>query len=636
MGKRILCCMMVFLLGMAFPVLAQNGKETGEVVITATRVPEDIKHLPDAVTVITSKDIDKREVQGLYQALEGYPSISIKHNGWLGQWGYVRIRGGKNQDTAVLFDGVRIYDPSYPADDFGDLWSWFDAENLSRIEIVRGPQSALYGSNAMSGVVNLIPRKGGGPLEVRMKGGYGRYETWRGSGYIKGQEGPVGYFLGLSGVNTDGLYRDDEFRQTTVDLNLNTRPFSGRSGALGTVKLDYTLRYSYGYLNYQQWDWTSFRAYNDPHAERREQIQLHHFTLTAQPLPFWKTRLTLGYHLTRRDYLDPDDGILGYRPDGSAVTDSYFDGFYRGKVYPVVFQNDFQLRDWGTFTAGIEYYEEKADLYSATAWGTKDYDDEVHTTSYFANLFLLLLEERLAVNLGARIDDHEEFGTHFTYKIGAAYFLTDTLKLRGNLATGFRAPSIFNLYDPRYGNPDLDPERSTGGDIGLEQELFGGKLRWSLSWFNTHYKERISFNYATWHYYNSGGGVATGLESEIEARPFPWLSLALNYTYTEGQEDKYENLALVPHHQLGARLGCKWRKLALNLYYKYVGRRPAYDHKHIIADYSRVDLTGSYTLTDYAEVFFRAENLFDTDYEWAAGYRAPGFNLFAGIKIKGF
>ncbi len=628
----------VFFFGLFFPalVLAQGGTEAGEVVVTATRVETDVRHLPDSVTVVTSEEIDRREIQGLYQALEGYPSISIKHNGWLGQWGYLRLRGGKSEHTVVLFDGVRIYDPSYTANDFGDLWSWFDAENFERIEIVRGPQSALYGSNAMSGAVNLISRKGGGPFEARLKAGYGRYETWRGTGYVKGSAGPVGYFLGLSGVNTDGLYRDDEFRQTTVDLNLNTRPFSGRSGALGTLKLDYTLRYSYGYLNYQQWDWTSFKAYNDPHAERRQQIQIHHFTISGEILPWWKSRLTLGYHLTRRDYLDRDDGILGYRPDGSAVTDSYWDGFYRGRVYPVVFQNDFHLREWGILTAGVEYYEEKADFFSASSWGTKDYDDEVHTTSYFANLFLTLLEDRLAVNLGGRLDDHQEFGTHFTYKLGVAYFLTETLKIKGNLATGFRAPSLFNLYDPRYGNPDLDPEESTGGDVGLEQELFGGKLRWALTWFNTHYEERISFNYATWRYYNSGGGVATGLEAEFEARPYEWLALSVNYTYTEGQEDDTENLALVPHHQLGARATVKWRKWTLNLYYKYVGKRPAYDHEHMIPDYSRVDLTGSYAANERLTFFFRVENLFDTDYEWGAGYRAPGFTLFGGLKIRAF
>ncbi len=609
-------------------------KDLGEVVVTATRAPVELVKLPDAVSVITRQEIDQRQVQALYQALETYPSITIKHNGWLGQWGYIRLRGGKNQDVAVLFDGIRVYDPTYPGNDFGDLWSWLDAENIEKIEIVRGPQSSLYGSNAMTGAINFFSPKGGGPFRWETKGFYGRYETKRGLANVRGSLGPLGYYVGWAGVNAGGLYKDSKFRQNTVDANFNWAPFKG--GLLKSLKLDWTTRYAYGFLNYGQWDWRSFRAYNDPHAQRRQTILLTHFKMSLAPTAWWNSTLTVGYHFNRRAYKDKDDGILGFRPDGSPVTDSPREALYRGKTYPVVFLNHFRYQDWALLTCGIEYYHEKGDFYNASSWGTKEYDDDVDTTSYFANLFLLLFDEKLALNLGGRIDDHEEFGTHGTYKIGLAYFLPYGFKFRANLATGFRAPSLFNLYDPRYGNADLDPEESTGGDIGLEQTLLGEKLHWSLVWFNTHYEERIAFNYNTWRYYNSGGANTTGLEFELGFRPYPWLRLDLNYTYTEGQEGDAERLALVPYHQIGARVHFKWQKFKGNLYYKYVSRRPAYDFSHYMPDYSRVDVTGSYALYEKLEVFFRAENLFDVDYEWAKGYRAPGLAILAGIKLKSF
>ena len=635
MWKRLLWSVLVFLC-LAAGLEAQEMKELGEVVVTATRAPVDLLKLPDSVSVITREDIDRREIQGLYQALETYPSISIKHNGWLGQWGYVRLRGGKNQDVAVLFNGVRLYDPTYPANDFGDLWSWMDAENLDRIEIVRGPQSSLYGSNAMTGAVNIITPQGGGPFRAEAKGFYGRYETWRGTSYVKGTLGEVGYYLGWAGVNADGLYRDSKFRENTVDANFNWAPFKHREGVLGSLKLDLTSRYAYGFLNYPQWDWQSFRAYNDPHSQRRQTLLLTHLKMSLKPTAWWDSSLTLAYHFHRRDYKDEDDGILGYRPDGSAVTDSPSEGLYRGKTFPVVFLNHFRYQDWALLSWGLEYYYEEGDFYRSSSWGTKSYDDDVYTTSYFANLFLLLLDERLALNLGGRLDDHEEFGTHGTYKIGLAYFLPLGFKFKANLATGFRAPSLFNLYDPQYGNPDLDPEESTGGDVGFEQVLWSGKFRWSLVWFNTHYEDRISFNYATRHYYNSGGANATGLEFEFDLAPCPWFRLAGNYTYTEGQEGTAERLALVPYHQVGLRAHFKWQRFSGNVYYKYVSRRPAYDFSHYMPDYSRVDLTGSYAATERLELFFRAENLFDVKYEWAAGYRAPGLALMAGIKLKSF
>ena len=612
---------------------AQEPKELGEVVVTATRSPVELLKLPDSVTVISHEEIDRRQVQGLYQALETYPSITIKHNGWLGQWGYLRLRGGKNQDVAVLFDGVRVYDPTYPANDFGDLWSWLDAENFAKIEIVRGPQSSLYGSNAMTGAINILPRKGGGPFRFETKGSYGRYETKRGVARVQGSLGPLGYYLGWAGVNTEGLYRDSKFRQNTLDASFNLSPFS--RGILKTLKVESTTRYAYGFLNYTQWDWKSFRAYNDPHSQRRQTILLSHLKLSLNPRPWWDASLTLGYHFTRRDYSDKDDGILGYRSDGTPVMDSPSDGLYRGNTYPVVFLNHFRYKDFAILTLGVEYYHEKGDFFRASPWGEKEYEDSIDTAAYFGNLFLLLLDEKLALNLGGRIDDHEEFGSHATYKIGLAYFLPYGLKLKANLATGFRAPSLFNLYDPRYGNPDLDPEESTGGEIGLEQNFWQGKFRWSLVWFNTHYEERIAFNYNTWKYYNSGGANTTGLEFELRVRPCPWLELAGNYTYTEGQEGKAERLALVPYHQVGLRAHLRWQRFSGHVYYKYESRRPAYDFSHYLSDYSRVDVTGSYELRQGMEIFFRAENLFDVDYEWAKGYRAPGLSLMAGIKLRG-
>ncbi len=624
--------MFVFLF--SFSVRAQEAKELGELVVTATRAPIELVKLPDSVTVISKEEIDQREIQGLYQALETFPSISIKHNGWFGQWGYLRLRGGKNQDVAVLFNGVRIYDPTYPANDFGDLWSWMEAENFEKIEVVRGPQSSLYGSNAMTGVINLIPRKGGGPFRYEAKGFYGRYETKRGLARVQGSWRKMGYYVGWAGVNTEGLYRDSKFRQNTIDANLNVAPFS--RGLLKGLKLDWTTRYSYGFLNYPQWDWESFKAYNDPHSQRRQTILFSHLKCILPLKPWWDVSFTVGYHFTRRHYSDKDDGVLGYRPDGSPVNDSPSKGLYRGNVYPVVFLNHFRLKDFGLLTAGMEYYHEKGDFSRISPWGKRKYEDDVDTTAYFANLFLLLLNEKLALNIGGRLDDHEEFGTHGTYKIGLAYFLPYGFKFKANLATGFRAPSLFNLYDPRYGNPHLDPEESTGGEVGLEQVLWRGKMRWSLVWFNTHYEDRINFNYATWKYYNSGGANTTGIEFEFDWRPTSWFRLAGNYTYTEGQEGRAERLSLVPYHQVGLRAHLRWKDFSGNIYYKYVSRRPAYDYTHFMPDYSRVDVTGSYKLHKGVEIFLRAENLFDVNYEWAAGYRAPGLAISAGLKFYHF
>ncbi|WP_456432748.1 TonB-dependent receptor [Thermosulfuriphilus sp.] len=391
--------------------LAQTSLELGEVVVTATRSPVEASRLPDSVTVISKKEIENRQVESLYQIMETYPALDVKHNGWLGQWGYVRLRGGKNQDTAVLFNGIRIYNPTNPANDFGDFWSYIDVYDLERIEIVRGPQSSLYGSNAMTGAIQIFTPKGGGPNRASAQAKFGRYDTKTAAASVRGTAKGLGYYLGVSGINAGGLYKDSKFRQTTLDANLNTELFKKGPRFFKDIKVDINLRYAYSFLNYGQWDYKSFKAYNDPNAERRQTILISNLEISQSPFPWWDWSLNLGYNFFRTDRFDPDDGILGYRLDGTKVTDSASEGLSRGKTYPVVFLNHFRLRNEAVLTAGIEYYREQGRYYYASSWSTADYADEIDTFAYYTNLFLSLLKDRLVVNIGGRIDDHEEFGT---------------------------------------------------------------------------------------------------------------------------------------------------------------------------------------------------------------------------------
>lgn|GEM_PF-1458321 len=606
----------------------------GEVVVTATRTPVALRHLPDSVTVITAEELEERGVTDLYQALDGYPSADIEHGGWLGQFSQMRLRGAKNADTAVLFNGVRLYDPTFPANDFGDLWSYLGVENVERIEVIRGPQSALYGSNAMAGAIQVFTPRGGGPTRAAVKGEYGRYETWKGTAELRGSAGPLGYALGARGVNTGGLYRDSEYRNGTLDANLNAAPFRRSARPwLRDLGVDLNLRYTDAFVNATEWDYLSSTALNDPGNQVRQDLWVTSLRFTGTALPWWDWSLILGYNSSRRAFLDEDDGVLGIRPDGTPVTDSFLNDLYRGKTWPVILQNDFRFRNLATLTIGADYYGEKGEFSSESAWGSGRFTEDVDTAAGYANLLLLLLDERLALSAGGRLDHHEEFGTHGTWKAGASLGLPLGFRLKGNLATGFRAPSLYNLFDPSYGNPDLNPEESTGGDVGIEQEILGGKARWEAVYFNTHYTERISFDFATSTYFNSGTANASGLELVTEVRPWSWLRVGANYTYTEGQENNEENLAMVSRHKAGLRARARWEDLTLGLSLQYTGRRPSYDQQTFSADHLRVDLTLGYDLTDTVRLFGRAENLLDADYQAVPGYRSPGLAVLAGVQL---
>ncbi len=610
-----------------------NATKLTPVVVTAARVPVKETELPDSITIITKKDIETEQVSSLYQVLEGQPSITVKRNGWLGQWTYVRMRGGKNQDIGVLVNGIRIFDPTSPGNDFGSNWSIFNLTDVDRIEIVRGPQSSLYGSNAMSGVIQIFTPEGGGPFHTFAKVSYGRYQTKKGSVGVKGQAGPIGYYVSYSGINTTGLYKDSRYRNTTFDTNFNAKPFVNADAYwLNTLKIDLFLRYTYSFLNIPYWDRVSFQAYNDPQNQKRTTMWMDSLHFKGKLASYWDWRLILAYNYNKRDCWDPNNGILAYSPTGAPVYDYYFKGLYIGKTYPVSFQTDIHFKT-SVLTLGAEYYKEVGSFFSDYGFGPKRYSERVGTRAYYVNLFSFLWN-RLALNIGGRIDDHDQFGSFGTWKVGTALDLVAGLKIKGDIATGFRAPSLFNLYDPTYGNPDLSPERSVGGDIGISQDIFNGRVKWGVTYFNTHYKNRISFNYATWHYYNCGTANVDGVELTTNLKPLNWLTLGANYTYTNGEENNKNSLALVPHNELGCRVITNYKHFVTGVYFIYEGRKLAYDQNHEVPGYGRVDLTLSYKPVKYLELFSRVQNLFNAKYESGAGFRVPGQSIFAGIKLS--
>jgi vitamin B12 transporter len=632
---RLLAAAAVLTSAAAFAAETEDPLSLGEVVVTATRIPVERENLPDSVTVITGEEMQDQHITSLYEALEGQPSIDVEQNGWLGQFSHIRLRGGTNADTSLLFNGVRVYDPTNPANERGDLWSYLGVDSVERIEIVRGPQSSLYGSNAMAGVVNVITPRGGGPLEASASSEYGRYHTWKGAAQVKGSAGALGYYLGVSGVDTDGLYEDDEFRDTTFDSNLNLRPFREATHMmLSTLKLDLNIRYTYAFVNYTDWDYESFQAFNDPTNEKHENVLISSLRFSGLFTSWWDWNLTLGYNYSRRDFNDPDDGVLGYRPDGSAVPDSYLNDLYRGRTYPAILQTTLYYHDLGSITFGAEYYGEDGEFSTDSVWASKEYDDFLNTGAFYTNLRLWLWDDRVTFNLGGRLDEHEEFGSHGTWKTGAAWKLLWGFRLKGNLGTGFKAPSLYNLYDPAYGNADLEPEESTGGDIGIEHTFWDGRVRWEAVYFNAHYEERFGFDYATWRYTNAGTANVDGLELVAEVAPLSWLKIAANYTYTDGEENDESNLIQVSRHKAGVRAVANWEAFTLGLYYQYVGRRPAYDQKTFAEGYDLIDLTLAYEVNTHLEIYGRAENLFDQRYVPSAGFRGPGLAIFGGLRLK--
>ena len=625
-------------LSAGFPAEEENQTERQEqkvtlkpIVVTATKTEESIEEVASSVTVVTAQDIDNSKDMTVKQALQEVPGLFVAGEGGLGRRTSVFIRGGRSEDTLVMMDGMEINDPISPgrAFNFSDL----STDNIDRIEVVRGPQSTLYGSDAIGGVVNIITKKGTGKPKFSFLTEGGSDETFR---EILSGDGKIGKWdYSFSGVRieSNGISANDNYEDNA---------FSGRIGYQVFEKgnLDFFFRSVDAKVHLDDWDFMNLRAINDPNYTEETNSQFYLTRYTQQVTDYWDSILKFGYYVINRDDRDkPDSHEPGY----------WAKGWYDASIIKGDWQNNWYFHDIDVVTMGIEYKEETGESFYFDNWGLslfpkKSLDNKAF---YFQNQ--LKLFDQLYITAGFRIDDNEQFGTETTYKVALAYLLRPTnTKFKGTWGTGFKAPSLYQLYAPAIpaygflgGNPNLKPEESESFDVGIEQNLFDEKLFFSFVYFHNDYDKYITFySYPdyTSTYINLSKAEAKGYEIEATVNPLKNLTVTANYTRTDTR-DKTNGGQLLrrPKHLSSLAVNYVVRKdLQLNLSLKYIGRRVdwSYGENNIGKAYTRVDLAGSYTINEHFQLFSRIENLFNEHYQEIQGYDAAGISAFGGVKLS--
>ena len=509
---------------------------------------------------------------------------------------------------------------------FASYWSYLEPEDIERIEVVRGPQSSLYGSNAVSGVINIITKKGRGRPTGYVKGEAGSLDTLKGAAGLSGSWQRFNYSLTYVHSDRGGVFENEEYEADTL---------SGRFGydVLDNLALDLTLRYQDAWLNYGDTDDTIHKAFDDPRSYKDTRLFFSSLGLDHEITSYWDHQLTFAYTDNKSEYDDPDDGLLDAEYD---VYDGFLKGMNYGKRKEFQWQHNFYLMDIDTISAGYAYdRNEGGSSYVDETNGVYGESDTVFSNhSYFINNQLLLLDKALSFTCGGRLDDHSEFGDHTTYKLGLAYsFKSLGLKLKATHGTGFKAPTMFQLFDATYGNLDLNPEESKSYDAGFEQQLFGGKVVVEATYFKNEFENLIAFDYSTWHYINSEEAESYGVETGIRLFLLNELSASIYYTYTDGEEDDTD-LTLVPKDDWTFNLTYTPGDLQISTDIYYVGDRLSYDPDYELEAYTRVDVSAAYQLNRYLKLFGRIENLFDEDYEDGIGFPAPGLSGWAGVKVS--
>jgi vitamin B12 transporter len=633
----------VFLLVMA-GLLSNRGVFAGEatssftgqeMVVTATKTVNSVSDAGgSSVTVISAEDIKNSVQQTVEEVIKGTAGIDVVANGGLGSTTSVFIRGADSGATLVLVDGVAINDPS-STNRKADLANIM-VDNIERIEVVRGPVSVLYGSNAMAGVINIITASGMGipKSHVGMEGG--SYGTWKAYAGVNGKKDALTYSLDVSRLKSDGFSIADD-RNPRIPHAGNTSEKDGYSNSslsanIGyalsrKVHLDTILRYIDSTVKLDDYLWAGYagdRSDADPsgkkdnHTESRRFIGRIALKIDTEPL-----RSTIFYNFSdeRRDVYDNDN----------IKTD-----IYKGNIYETGWQGDLAVAENNTLTAGISYQKEHADTESYL------YLSSLDKTAGMSSVFLQDQWRIGGLKLvsAVRNDDHETFGGHFTWRFAPSIKVGSTT-IKASYGTGFRSPSIYELYS-EYGNVNLGPETSIGWDAGLEHR-FSGVFRAGATWFRSDFENRIDYDWLTSKYAQVSGTTRTwGIESFVEWIPLKSVFMTAHYTWTHTEDPDGNPLVRRPEHK--ASFSQIWKvneKLRLNSSMLWAGERNeipyAMDKSGNPAgklnSYFLCNLSASYKIGHNVELYGRIDNLFDEYYEEAWSYATPGRSAYAGIKV---
>ena len=604
------------------------------IVVTATRTEQPKLELGSSATLISFEDLKKAGKETVAEALAAVPGLDVMQNGGPGKTADIFIRGANSEHTLVMVDGVEVNDPMSPGRTF-DL-AHLSLDNIDRIEIVRGPQSTLYGSDAMGGVINIITRKGVGKSRLFISAEAGSYGTFRESAGVSGEKNNVNYSLEASRFDTKGFSSSGEQYGNTEKDGYGNTTLSGRLGFKAAETLEFNLIGRY------------VDAKNDVDNFEGEGGDDPNYVIDSQQLILaanarlsllkgkWEQRLGVSYNHIRRDLNNPTDELNPY--DSSQ-------GTYKGRIFKMDWQHNIYLHPTNTITAGIEYEREQgeSEYFYESMWGPGESlfpEESAHTTGIYLQ-DSIKIQDTFFMTIGARFDDHNRFGSETTYRIAPAVVFKSGTKFKATYGTGFKAPSLYQLFAPAtmwgpVGNQNLEPEISKGWDMGIEQFLFQDRLTLSFTYFRNDFENLILYDF-TRGYVNVNEAETKGYEIFMSARPVNTLTIRGSYTYTDAiDKENDEQLLRRPKHKANLLFDLQLFKMAnVNLNILHVGKRFdlfPYPTRTEADAFTLFNLAASYRVTKNIEVFGRIDNLFDTEYELVLGYGTAGRSAYIGIK----
>ena len=636
MNKFLTLMMCIASIISGFSAAHQVDADMENILVSASLLPITSKRSANAITIIGSDQIKNRAVVSVSDLLRDVAGLAVSRSGVQGSQTQIRVRGGEANHLLVLIDGVEVNNPSQN-DEFN--WGNLVASDIERIEVIRGPQSSMLGSDAMAGVVNIITRSADQPLSTNIFSEIGSFNTQNNGISIGLKDGAFDMRLGISDLQTDGdnISRSGSEKDGYENTNLNLK-----SGWRVSNQLNLTLaaRQSDG-IN-------EFDADINCDSLIDDQDDLSKFLSSTKRLKadyssldgHWQHQLSIARSTNENAEFNGNiPGTATYsNKDQQRLVSSLLWGELNHRLSFLVereeekFQQRGVINDYGIF--GIYDPNQK-----------RSRDTDSMALEYRADI-----SDKLTVAASTRYDDNSEFNTGNTSRIEAIYQINDSLRMRSAYGTAIKNPTFterFGFYTNFIGNPSLEPEQSSNWELGIDQQFLGGHSSISFTLFNSELENEIDGNFVdpvTFRYTSvnrAGLSKRQGMELTTLNQFNDAVSLNFSYTYTDAVESdgnyRYVDEVRRPRHT--GSLNLSWQvkdTLHINTNAQHNGSQidVVYPANVKLADYTLINLSANYKATQDLDIYIRFDNLFDESYEEVFSYQTLGFSANIGIRYK--
>ena len=580
-----------------------SANEVDEIIVKGARIETPASNFGSSIFILNSEDIRLRGIRSAIDAISSSPGVTTKKNGSFGGVGSVRIRGASSSQTLVLVDGVPVNDASSPGGGYN--FEYLDTSNIERIEVLRGSQSTLWGSDAIGGVVNIFT-KSAEDNSVNILSETGSFGLKK----INSEFGLVsnfGKFLFLvDDTSLDGISKADRKDGNTEKDGFETNSYSFKGNTeVNNIEIKGLLSYIKSDVEYDSFGFVTGVQDGDERSITEEftgNLSIK-FNLFGEKL---ENTFSFNQSDISRDYFT--DNNLTFGADGDRKLYRYQGNTGFGKYNKIAF--------------GFEKEESSVSL------------DKLSIDSLFL-LYQFQLIKDLVVSAGIRNDDNKGFSSKTTRKIAAAYKISENISIKSSWGEGFKVPTIFQTTffccGASSANTNIRPEVSTSYDLGFDFSL-KDKFSFSLIYFKQDVNNQINFSFSLGGYENIDFVESDGFEISSNSKVSETVNLFINYSYIDSIDGNGLRLINIPKDSGELVLTyAPSSKLLGSMALKYNGSEIS-TYGNLNA-WSRVDINLFYKLNNFSEVYFRVENLFDEDYQQVFGYGTPDRSGLVGIKV---